>query len=196
MFGFKLCLNDALFSTFAMDCFICCDSFNLSDRIPLLLCKLGHTACSHCASPLNNCPICRKKCPSEKRVNYALRVLVETARNGDLCPEIRSDDIELLDQIAEGGCAVVYAAEWCKIPVAVKMVSLTEKGRVKLKKQMNLLVHLNHPAVLRVYGLCSWEDRIGIVMERASSSLPLPQLFLFPHCRICQGTMSRYQLSS
>ncbi|KAL0250912.1 hypothetical protein GEMRC1_000126 [Eukaryota sp. GEM-RC1] len=174
-----------------MDCFICSDSFNLSDRLPLLLCNLGHTACSHCASPLNNCPICRKKCPTKKNVSFALRSLVEAARNGDLCPEIPSDDVELLDQIAEGGCAVVYAAEWCKLPVAVKMVSLTEKGRVKLKKEMNLLVQLNHPAVLRVYGLCSWEDRIGIVMERASSSLPSPNSFSFLTVEyakeLCQG---------
>ncbi|KAL0238118.1 hypothetical protein GEMRC1_012591 [Eukaryota sp. GEM-RC1] len=42
---------------------------------------------------------------------------------------------------------------------------------------MSLLVQLNHPAVLRVYGLSYWEDRIGIVMERASSSLPCPNSF-------------------
>ncbi|KAL0251113.1 hypothetical protein GEMRC1_000327 [Eukaryota sp. GEM-RC1] len=174
-----------------MDCFNCCNSFNLSDRLPLLLCELGHTICSDCASSLNHCPICRKKCLSQKNVNFALRDLVEAARNGDLCPEIPSDQVELLDQIAEGGCAVVYAAEWCKLPVAVKMVSLTEKGRIKLKKEMNLLVHLNHPAVLRVYGLCSWEDRIGIVMERASSSLPSPNSFSFTTVEyakeLCQG---------
>ncbi|KAL0246908.1 hypothetical protein GEMRC1_008114 [Eukaryota sp. GEM-RC1] len=56
---------------------------------------------------------------------------------------------------------------------------------------MNLLVQLNHPAVLRVFGLCSWEDRIGIVMERASSSLPTPNSFSLLTVeyakQLCQG---------
>ncbi|KAL0243098.1 hypothetical protein GEMRC1_005659 [Eukaryota sp. GEM-RC1] len=56
---------------------------------------------------------------------------------------------------------------------------------------MNLLVQLNHPAVLRVYGLCSWEERIGIVMERASSCLPSPNSFSFLTVEyakeLCQG---------
>ncbi|KAL0243313.1 hypothetical protein GEMRC1_005874 [Eukaryota sp. GEM-RC1] len=110
-----------------MDCFICYQPFNLSDRLPLLLCELGHTACSQCASALNICPTCRKVCLIEKPTNYALRDLVEAARSGDLCPEIPSNQVELLDKIAEGGCAVVYAAKWFGLPVAVKMISLTEK---------------------------------------------------------------------
>ncbi|KAL0243027.1 hypothetical protein GEMRC1_005590 [Eukaryota sp. GEM-RC1] len=106
-----------------MDCFICYEPFNLSGRLPLLLCELGHTACSQCASALSSCPTCRKVCLMDKPTNYALKDLVEAARNGDLCPEIPSDQVEVLDKIAEGGCAVVYAGMWFRLPVAVKMIS-------------------------------------------------------------------------
>ncbi|KAL0237929.1 hypothetical protein GEMRC1_012403 [Eukaryota sp. GEM-RC1] len=164
-----------------MDCFSCCKPFNLSKRLPLLLCDFGHTACAHCASSLKQCPICRTDSP----------LLIEAARKGDLCPEIPANQIKLFNKIDEGGFAVVYAAEWFQLPVAVKMISLTEKGRLKLQKEMNLLIQLNHPAVLRVYGLCFWEDRIGIVMERASSSLLSPNSFSFLTVeyakQLCQG---------
>ncbi|KAL0238378.1 hypothetical protein GEMRC1_012851 [Eukaryota sp. GEM-RC1] len=43
-----------------MDCFVCCESFNLSNRVPLLICCEGHTCCSECSESLNQCPLCRK----------------------------------------------------------------------------------------------------------------------------------------
>ncbi|KAL0231133.1 hypothetical protein GEMRC1_010614 [Eukaryota sp. GEM-RC1] len=102
----------------SMDCFICFEPFNLSIHSPLLLCDLGHTACAQCASSIKSCPICRQDSPLEKNPNFALKNLVQAALDGDLCPEITSDQIDLLDKIDEGGCAVVYAAEWFKLPVA------------------------------------------------------------------------------
>ncbi|KAL0250822.1 hypothetical protein GEMRC1_000036 [Eukaryota sp. GEM-RC1] len=58
---------------------------NLSD--PLRLCKLGHTACFHYTSSLNNNHICRMKCSSEKHTHSALRDPVEAALKGILSPE-------------------------------------------------------------------------------------------------------------
>ncbi|KAL0246199.1 hypothetical protein GEMRC1_007413 [Eukaryota sp. GEM-RC1] len=90
-----------------MDCFVCYEPFDLFRHLPLLLCDLGHTACAKCARSLNICPICRKPSSSEKHPNFALRDLLQATHDGDLCPEIMSDQIDLLDKIDEGGCAIV-----------------------------------------------------------------------------------------
>ncbi|KAL0251912.1 hypothetical protein GEMRC1_001124 [Eukaryota sp. GEM-RC1] len=157
-----------------MDCFVCCESFNLSQRVPLLICSSGHTCCSKCLASLRNCPICRLECTQERKVNFALQELIKASRDGELCPQIPSDQIVLGDKIAEGGFAAVYAAEWYDVPVAIKMVSLSEKGRLQLQREMSLLFNLTHPSILRVFGITYINDSIGIVMEKASSPIPSP----------------------
>ncbi|KAL0251282.1 hypothetical protein GEMRC1_000495 [Eukaryota sp. GEM-RC1] len=159
-----------------MECFSCCEAFNLSNRLPLLICGEGHSACSKCSAKLNKCPLCASNCLEERKVNFALQDLVQASRNGDLCPQIPSNQIVLGERIAEGGFAVVYSAKWFDLSVAVKMVSLTEKGKLKLQQELNLLINLNHPSILRVFGISFFPDSIGIIMESASSSLPLPKL--------------------
>ncbi|KAL0240951.1 hypothetical protein GEMRC1_006187 [Eukaryota sp. GEM-RC1] len=119
-------------------------------------------------------PSLSKSLFSRQKPNFALQDLIKASRDGDLCPQIPSDQILLGEKIAEGGFAIVYAAKWIDMPVAVKMVSLTEKGRVRLQLEMNLLFNLQHPSILRVFGLSFFDDTIGIVMEKASSSLPSP----------------------
>ncbi|KAL0214075.1 hypothetical protein P9112_006259 [Eukaryota sp. TZLM1-RC] len=98
-----------------------------------------------------------------------------TSSHHDLsCPEINASDIQLGEKIGEGGFASVYAARWFSLDIAVKMVSLTEEGKKLLKKEIALLSFLNSPAILRVFGIAYFDDKIGIVMERATSSLPTP----------------------
>ncbi|KAL0248225.1 hypothetical protein GEMRC1_003461 [Eukaryota sp. GEM-RC1] len=118
-----------------MECIACADSFNLSDRIPLLICSEGHTTCSECSSKLTKCPLCRITCLKEKKVNFALQDLVEASLNGDLCPEIPPNQILLGEKIADGGFASVHVADWFDLPVAVKMVSLTEKEESSFKER-------------------------------------------------------------
>ncbi|KAL0248809.1 hypothetical protein GEMRC1_004043 [Eukaryota sp. GEM-RC1] len=174
-----------------MDCFGCGNPFNLSERIPLLICSSGHTTCAECSALLTKCPLCFVKCLDEKKVNFALQDLVQAARDGDLCPDIPSEQIVLGEKIATGGCAVVYAAEWSGLPVAVKMVSLTEPGRIRLQRELNLLINLNHPSILRVFGISFFSDTIGIVMEKASSCIPCPNTLSLTTLRyaleLCQG---------
>ncbi|KAL0240873.1 hypothetical protein GEMRC1_006109 [Eukaryota sp. GEM-RC1] len=157
-----------------MDCFVCFEAFDLSQRVPLLICSSGHTCCSTCSASLRNCPICRLKCTKERKVNFALQELIKASRDGELCPQIPSEQIVLGDKIAEGGFAFVYAAEWCDFPVAIKMVSLSEKGRLQLQREMSLLFNLTHPSILRVFGTTLINNSIGIVMEKASSTIPCP----------------------
>ncbi|KAL0251020.1 hypothetical protein GEMRC1_000234 [Eukaryota sp. GEM-RC1] len=54
------------------------------------------------------------------------------------------------------------------------MVSLKKRGKLKLQQELNLLINLNHPSILRVFGISYFQDDVGIVMEKASSSLPSP----------------------
>ncbi|KAL0244426.1 hypothetical protein GEMRC1_008510 [Eukaryota sp. GEM-RC1] len=157
-----------------MDCPFCCHSYNLSIRIPVIICSRAHTCCAKCADRLSTCPFCRHRCFSSKKVNFGLKDLVEAAQNGDMCPQIPSSQIQVKEEIAEGGFAIVYDALWFSLPVAVKMVSLTSEGRIKLQQELSLLHNLSHPAILRVFGISYFGDRIGIVMEKATSHLPTP----------------------
>ncbi|KAL0239686.1 hypothetical protein GEMRC1_009794 [Eukaryota sp. GEM-RC1] len=159
-----------------MNCSTCYQSFNLSDRVPVLICCEGHSCCSRCSQKLKQCPLCRLECLKERKVNFALKDLIKASRDGDLCPQIPSDQIVLGDKIAEGGFALIYAAEWFDIPVAIKMVSLTDKGKKELQREMSLLFSLNHPSILRVFGLTFFDDSVAIVMEKLLLTSPL-QLF-------------------
>ncbi|KAL0238642.1 hypothetical protein GEMRC1_013115 [Eukaryota sp. GEM-RC1] len=98
-----------------------------------------------------------------------------------------TDQIVLGEKIAEGGFAEVYSAHWFDLSVAIKMVSLTEKGRIELQREMNLLFNLNHPAVIRVFGTTCFANSIGIVMELASS--PPPQVFSL---QLLSGTLKNF----
>ncbi|KAL0231554.1 hypothetical protein GEMRC1_010958 [Eukaryota sp. GEM-RC1] len=98
--------------------------------------------------------------------------MIKASLNGDLCPQIPSDQIVLRDQLCEGNSATICAVEWLDVPVAVKMVALTES--CQLQQEMNLLFLLNHPSILRVFGISFFDKTIGFVMEKATSSLPTP----------------------
>ncbi|KAL0231522.1 hypothetical protein GEMRC1_010926 [Eukaryota sp. GEM-RC1] len=134
---------------------------------------------------------CRNNCLKDRPVNSALRDLIQAFLNGDLCPKIPSEQIDLGERIAEGGFAVVYAGKWSDLSVAVKMVSLLEKGSCKLEQELNLLINVNHPSIIRVFGISSFQGSIGIVMERASSPIPTPNslspLTLRYAKELCQG---------
>ncbi|KAL0214008.1 hypothetical protein P9112_006192 [Eukaryota sp. TZLM1-RC] len=90
------------------------------------------------------------------------------------CPEIDPADIELGEKIGQGGSAIVYSAKWFCLAVAIKLVFLTDEGKAKLKKEISLLSMLNSPAILRVFGVTYIDNKIGIVMELATSSLNVP----------------------
>ncbi|KAL0207876.1 hypothetical protein P9112_010463 [Eukaryota sp. TZLM1-RC] len=76
--------------------------------------------------------------------------------------------------IGRGGFSTVHAAKWFSHDVAVKLIALTDEGESKLKKEIGLLSLLNHPGIIRVYGVTYINGKMGIVMDRASSSLHTP----------------------
>ncbi len=44
-----------------IDCIICYENYNDSNRKPYLLIPCGHTICGECSESIDNCPKCRKK---------------------------------------------------------------------------------------------------------------------------------------
>ncbi|KAL0230979.1 hypothetical protein GEMRC1_010384 [Eukaryota sp. GEM-RC1] len=160
-----------------MECSICCVPFNTSTLLAYIVCSEGHSVCSLCSDRLDLCPFCRSPCLSEKKPNIALNSIVSAARSGSLCTQIPCEQIDVFSPIGRGGSATVFAALWMGMSVAIKTVSLSDKSLQKLQRELSFLVKLNHPAVLRVFGLSFFHNtqtEIGIVMERASTSLPTP----------------------
>ncbi|KAL0210076.1 hypothetical protein P9112_010160 [Eukaryota sp. TZLM1-RC] len=93
------------------------------------------------------------------------------------CREIPPNEITIdivNGEIGRGGFATVFAAQWFSHFVAIKVVALTNEGETNLKKELGLLSLLNHPGIIRVYGVTYLDGKMGIVMDRASSSLHTP----------------------
>ncbi|KAL0217318.1 hypothetical protein RCL1_007899 [Eukaryota sp. TZLM3-RCL] len=63
--------------------------------------------------------------------------------------------------------------EWSKC--CCQIVSVSANGVLKLERELSLMASLNHPLVIRVFGIVYLpQNRVGIVMERALHSLPAP----------------------
>ncbi|KAL0214769.1 hypothetical protein P9112_006953 [Eukaryota sp. TZLM1-RC] len=93
-----------------------------------------------------------------------------------LCPVIESSNliINYNQELGHGGFAIVYAAKWFSLDVAVKIVDIVNEGKAKLHKEIGFLTKLNYPCVLRVFGITYINNQIGIVMERADGKLQIP----------------------
>ncbi|KAL0207961.1 hypothetical protein P9112_010548 [Eukaryota sp. TZLM1-RC] len=95
------------------------------------------------------------------------------------CREISAAELTIdleHGQIGRGGFATVFAALWFSNDVAVKLIALVDEGETKLKKEIGLLSLLNHPGIIRVYGVTYLDNKMGIVMDRASSFLHTPSV--------------------
>jgi len=76
-------------------------------------------------------------------------------------PEIAMKDLSFYstDMVGEGRLAVVYAGELCGQKVAVKKLTnsgvLSSSDRSYLTAEADLLIHLQHKHIVKVYGVCS-----------------------------------------
>ncbi|KAL0209815.1 hypothetical protein P9112_009899 [Eukaryota sp. TZLM1-RC] len=157
-----------------MNCISCREAFDSTQCQPMLICKDNHSVCALCAKNLLHCNICNANALPQSKKNHSLLNLVIASNVGSFSPEIPSSDIKIGRKIGEGGQAVVYEGTWCGAPVALKAVSLTEEGVSLLKREVSFLSRLANPHILRVFGLTYLEDKVAIVMEKASGSLNTP----------------------
>ena len=84
-------------------------------------------------------------------------------------------EIELLRKIGEGGFGKVYAGLWKKlIPVAFKKLAcqqITKKKQEQLVKEIKIFSSLDHPNIVKMFGVVVEKDNIGIVMEYLPKTL-------------------------
>ncbi|KAL0251125.1 hypothetical protein GEMRC1_000339 [Eukaryota sp. GEM-RC1] len=161
-----------------LQCKICEESFNGKDRLPTVICKNQHTSCLICASSVSTCPFCRSPKLSEPVTNLGLLGVVTSSKTGEFLCEISENELQVdfTKPLGVGGSSRVYHGTWSNAAVAIKVVLCkSEKDRVRLRKELLTMFNLNHPCVLRVFGLV-WlpENQLGIVMEKASASLTVP----------------------
>ncbi|KAL0218255.1 hypothetical protein RCL1_009103 [Eukaryota sp. TZLM3-RCL] len=159
-----------------MDCCICLQGFDSSTRVPYIICCNNHSVCKSCFPQLRSCPFCWSNIIQNPQPNRDLAQLVSAVLKGEFIETIPPSELEnpLNDRIESGGFGSVYANSWMGSDVAVKVVDLSEDGKRRLRREVAFISRLNHPSVIRVFGICEFEDKIGIVMERGDGCLPIP----------------------
>ena len=157
-------------------CPVCCKLFlaisQLDDCRPFVVCVKGHTICAKCNNecytrPDGKCPTCGDDLLPVPVVNEALIQLIQMCSS---VLEIPVKEIEMDEEpFARGGFGKIYEAKWRKESVVIKVVKTgSEKEKQALKCEANLTLHLNHPNVIKLFGItCVKRKRHGIVMEKA-----------------------------
>ncbi|KAL0220373.1 hypothetical protein RCL1_000227 [Eukaryota sp. TZLM3-RCL] len=78
------------------------------------------------------------------------------------------------NKLGRGGFGTVYSAKWLGSPVAVKVVDSSSTVATRLRQEAALMASINHPLIIRVFGICEFDNKLGIVMEKADGVLPVP----------------------
>ena len=76
--------------------------------------------------------------------------------NNNLINLINYNQIEIVNQIGEGGQGVVESGKWNGIPVAVKHIfqynaQITKEEITERLNETSLLIKMNHPLIVRYY---------------------------------------------
>ncbi|KAL0223526.1 hypothetical protein P9112_002916 [Eukaryota sp. TZLM1-RC] len=147
---------------------VSCDNPQSSVK-PVLNCSNAHFLCHTCFAQNFSCPLCRN----------------ELRWDSDHLNDIPNSEIQIGKIIGEGGSATVYEAHWYGKEVALKAIRLSnDKESRKLKQELKTLINLNHPSILRVFGLTYLEgDRLSIVMEKGSGTVKVPSILSYQTLR-------------
>jgi len=107
-------------------------------------------------------------------VNKALMQQIEKCVS---LSEISEKQIDIKKKpFAKGAFGKVYMAKWREVNVVVKVVKATEEEKQDAKCEANLTLRLNHPHVIKLFGITYvkqrkrrnvMEENLGIVMEKA-----------------------------
>jgi chromosome segregation ATPase len=93
-------------------------------------------------------------------------------KNKASATEIKAEDVQILDKLAEGTFGVIHRAKWLSALVAVKKLraytsSMTpqevEAMAIDFRREVHQLTHLRHPNILSFYGTFSEAGAIAIV---------------------------------
>ena len=87
----------------------------------------------------------------------------------DAVPEkIAYSDLKVEKEIGHGGFGVVYACLWDNKPVAYKQLrnqSMSKKSCDLFVDEIKILVSLDHPNIVKLFGAVIEEVKMGFVME-------------------------------
>ena len=93
----------------------------------------------------------------------------------DAVPEkIAYSDLKVEKEIGQGGFGVVYACLWDNKPVAYKELrnqSMSKKSCDLFVEKIKILVSLNHPNIVKLFGAVIEEVKMGFVMEYMKCNL-------------------------
>ncbi|CAI8044527.1 Serine/threonine-protein kinase EDR1 [Geodia barretti] len=89
--------------------------------------------------------------------------------------EIPYQDLKIEKEIGNGGFGTVFACLWNEKPVAYKKFIqqqlMSRRAKRDFAKEMKILVSLDHPCIVRLFGAVLEERCLGIVMEYLSRTL-------------------------
>ncbi|KAL0220814.1 hypothetical protein RCL1_000668 [Eukaryota sp. TZLM3-RCL] len=156
-----------------ISCCVCFREYNATTVKPHIICHNNHSCCHSCFPnlPDHRCPFCHSPVVPNPQLNRGLLVALGQQSSIRTIP---SNEFSFNQPIGSGTFGTVYASDWQGIPVAIKLVSLTNDARRRLNRELSFMQNLNHPLVVRVFGLTEYNGQIGIVMERGDTTLPSP----------------------
>ncbi|KAL0220430.1 hypothetical protein RCL1_000284 [Eukaryota sp. TZLM3-RCL] len=136
----------------------------------------NNSFCSSCLPTLTNCTNCSSNVSiSNKTLFTGNMSMIEHHNSPKFIPsselEVSLDDS---NKLGRGGFGTVYSAKWLGSPVAVKVVDSSSTVATRLRQEAALMASINHPLVIRLFGICEFDNKLGIVMEKADGILPVP----------------------
>ena len=102
-------------------------------------------------------------------------IFPESSSLACLIPDFISyDELEGMKKIGRGGFGEVYACLWHGKPVAFKQLlhqNMSRKCQEQFEREIKILVALDHPNIVKMFGAVVEEEKMGIVMEYMKRSL-------------------------
>ena len=110
----------------------------------------------------------------EKWAQQGVAARTDSAKLSGMTTKIDKKDVQIEKKIGQGGFGEVFAATWRGTPVAVKELRMQNmsKHRVEtFKNEVEVLVLVNHPNVVRLFGIIQEQWYLALVMEYMKRSL-------------------------
>ncbi|KFV92696.1 Cytoplasmic tyrosine-protein kinase BMX, partial [Eurypyga helias] len=110
-------------------------------------------------------------------VSTQVNKVPSTATLGNGIWELKREEILLLRELGSGQFGVVYLGKWKRqYEVAIKMIKEGAMSEDEFIEEAQTMMKLNHPKLVRLYGVCSKSYPIYLVMEHMPNGCLLSYL--------------------
>ncbi|KAJ5073774.1 serine/threonine protein kinase [Anaeramoeba ignava] len=141
---------------------------------PMIICQEGHTICESCLKKSNSCIFCRSSFDDFRPIpNRALLSLVEKLKNQtnqEIIPAIPLKELQIEPEpFSNGETCQIFKAKWKSKDVVIKRLNIlnNEKAKKEFHNEIKLAMKLDHPSIVRIYGIVEMDSMLGIVMDYA-----------------------------